>query len=93
MRTVNQQKQNAALIEAERTLDLGPVAMARAFGVSYATYKNWRSGRTDPPAVATRCLELLLAHPSATRKLALKSETLPACRSNGSGGVTAQPKK
>lgn len=65
---------NAELVEAESTLDLGPVAMARAFGVPYATYKNWRSLRTAMPAVATRCLELLLAHRGATRKLAGEGE-------------------
>lgn len=61
---------NAELVQAEYTLDLGPVKMARAMGVTYSTYKNWRSGRTSMPAVATRCLELLLAHPSAMRYLA-----------------------
>lgn len=62
---------NAVLVEAESTLDLGPVGMARAFGIPYATYKNWRSMRTSMPAVATRCLQLLLANPDATRKLSI----------------------
>lgn len=62
----------AQLIGAEHSLMLGPTAMARAMGVSYATYKNWRSERTSMPAVATRCVGLLIAHPDAARALAEK---------------------
>lgn len=62
----------ARLIGAEHSLCLGPVAMARAMGVSYDTYKNWRSDRTAMPAVATRCLDLLIDHPKAAQKLAEK---------------------
>jgi hypothetical protein len=66
---------NADLLAAELLLCLGPVAMARAMGVSYDTYKNWRSERTAMPAVAVRCVELLLDHPKAARELAVPYNT------------------
>ncbi len=65
---------NVDLYSAELLLKLGPCSMARAMGVPYSTYKNWRSMRTTMPAVAIRCLELLLDHPSATRTLAVKGK-------------------
>ena len=57
------------LVGAEHSLMLGPLAMARAMGVSYDTYKNWKAERNKMPAVATRCVELLLAHPEAARAI------------------------
>ena len=60
---------NQMLIEAEKELGLGPVAMATAMGVVYDTYKNWRSERTEMPPVAVRCLELLLMYPRTAKKL------------------------
>lgn len=61
------------LVGAEHSLMLGPVAMARAMGVNYDTYKNWRSERTSMPAVAIRCLSLLIEHPKAARTLSKKT--------------------
>jgi DNA-binding transcriptional regulator YiaG len=61
------------LVGAEHSLMLGPVAMARAMGVPYDTYKNWKSERTVMPAVATRCLDLLIEHPKAARALSNKT--------------------
>jgi len=58
------------LVEAEKELGLGPVAMSRAMGVSYGTYKDWRSGRREMPPVAIRCLELLRMYPRTARRLA-----------------------
>ena len=60
---------NKMLIEAEKELGLGPVAMATAMGVVYDTYKNWRSERTEMPPVAVRCLKLLLMYPRTAKKL------------------------
>ncbi len=54
---------------AREMLGLGPVAMSRAMGVSYLTYRQWESGRRKMPAVAVRCLELLLRYPGTARKL------------------------
>lgn len=51
--------QRASLLQAEDQLGLGPVAMAAEMGVTYDTYKNWRSERNTMPAVAWRCLELV----------------------------------
>ena len=58
------------LTEARKELGLSPTEMARAMGVSYDTYKNWQSGRRSMPAVAVRCVELLLNHPRTALKLA-----------------------
>ena len=54
-------------------LDLSPSGAARALGVPYATFKDWQSGRRQFPAVAFRCIELLLMHPDAARRLATKT--------------------
>ena len=43
--------------------------MARAMGVSYLTYRQWESGRRKMPAVAVRCVELLVKYPKTARKL------------------------
>ena len=61
-----------ALIEARDTLGLSPVEMARAMGVPYDTYKDWQSGRRSMPAVADRCVELLLLYPKTAVKLSRK---------------------
>ena len=60
------------LLEARETLDLSPVEMARAMGVSYDTYKDWQSGRRAMPAVADRCVDLLLLYPKTAAKLSRK---------------------
>lgn len=52
--------QRERLINAETTMNVGPVAMSREMGISYDTYKGWRSERRTVPAVGWRCLELLL---------------------------------
>ena len=59
-----------AEINASREmLGLGPVAMSRAMGVSYLTYYQWESGRRTMPAVAVRCVELLVKYPRTATKL------------------------
>jgi DNA-binding transcriptional regulator YiaG len=58
------------LTAARNSLGLSPTEMANAMGVTYDTYKNWQSGRRAMPAVADRCVELLLEHPKAADKLA-----------------------
>lgn len=60
---------NEMLINAEQKLGLGPVALSRALGISYDTYKDWRSERRTMPPVAIRCLELLLMYPKTANKL------------------------
>lgn len=57
------------LIAARTTLGLSPTEMARAMGVNYDTYKSWQSGRRSMPAVAVRCVELLLKYPKTAQKL------------------------
>ena len=49
------------LTQAREILNLSPTQMAKALGISYDTYKDWQSGRRKPPAVAIRCVQLLLA--------------------------------
>ena len=61
--------QRETILAAESALGVGPVALARAMGIVYDTYKNWRSERTTMPPVAVRCLELLLMYPQTARKL------------------------
>lgn len=61
-----------SLLEARDTLGLSPVEMARAMGVSYDTFKDWQSGRRSMPAVADRCVELLLLYPKTAVRLARK---------------------
>jgi len=58
------------LTAARKILDLSPTEMARAMGVPYDTYKSWQSGRRSMPAVAVRCIELLLKHPKSARSMA-----------------------
>jgi DNA-binding transcriptional regulator YiaG len=60
------------LIAARQTLKLSPTEMARAMGVSYDTYKSWQSGRRSMPAVAVRCVELLLKHPKTAEQNGLR---------------------
>ena len=57
------------LLEARDTLGLSPVEMARAMGVPYDTFKDWQSGRRAMPAVADRCVELLMLYPKTAVKL------------------------
>ena len=57
------------LTDARKGLGLSPTQMARAMGVSYDTYRSWQSGRRSMPAVADRCVELLLKYPKTARKL------------------------
>ena len=58
------------LTAARKKLGLSPTEMAKAMGVNYDTYKSWQSGRRSMPAVAVRCVELLLKYPTTARKLA-----------------------
>jgi DNA-binding transcriptional regulator YiaG len=51
---------NDELIDAEKALNVGPVEMARKMGTPYSTYKKWRNGSRVMPAVAEKCLELVL---------------------------------
>jgi len=60
------------LTAARQKLKLSPTEMARAMGVSYDTFKSWQSGRREMPAVAVRCVELLLKHPKTARELAIR---------------------
>ncbi len=57
------------LTAARKKLGLGPVAMGRAMGVSYLTYRQWEAGRRKMPAVAVGCVELLVKYPKTARKL------------------------
>ena len=54
---------------AREKIGLRPVAMARAMGVSYDVFYQWESGRRKIPAVAVRCVELLLKYPRTARNL------------------------
>lgn len=65
------------LTEARKALNLSPVEMARAMGVAYETFNGWESGRRKMPAVAVRCVELLLLHRQSARRLANKSRGVP----------------
>ncbi len=49
------------LQQAREALELSPTEMAAAMGVTYDTFKSWQSGRRAMPAVADRCVELLVA--------------------------------
>ena len=62
------------LTAARKKLGLSPTEMAGAMGVRYDTYKSWQSGRRTMPAVAIRCVELLLKHPRTARNLAAESK-------------------
>ena len=57
------------LTKARNELELSPVEMSRAMGVSYETFNGWESGRRTMPAVAIRCVELLLLYPKTAHKL------------------------
>lgn len=74
---------NEMLMNAEQKLEFGPVAMSRAMGVPYDTYKNWRSERTQMPPVAVRCVELLLMYPRTAKKLGAKNLDLDRPNSLG----------
>jgi len=52
--------QREQLLAAERQLSLGPVKMAGELGISYSTYRCWKNESRKMPAVAWRCLELVL---------------------------------
>lgn len=60
------------LTKAREKLGLTPTEMARAMGVPYDTFNNWEAGRRSMPAVAVRCVELLLRHPRTAKELARK---------------------
>lgn len=49
------------LVAAEETLGLGPVAVARAMGIPYDTYKDIKNGRRPLKPIHRRVLALLLA--------------------------------
>jgi len=59
----------AKLTQARLKLELSPVQMARAMGVTYDTFNGWESKRRSMPAVAVRCVELLLLYPKTAHKL------------------------
>lgn len=61
------------LTAARTKLELSPTEMAKAMGVSYDTFKSWQSGRREMPAVAVRCVKLLLRHPRTARQLATRT--------------------
>ena len=58
------------LTATRNKLGLSPTEMAKAMGVSYDTFKNWQSGRRAMPAVAVRCVQLLVKNPKVARNLA-----------------------
>jgi len=60
------------LTKARKGLELSPVEMARAMGVSYETFNGWESGRRSMPAVAIRCVELLLLYPKTAKRLGVR---------------------
>jgi DNA-binding transcriptional regulator YiaG len=66
---IREMMKSKELIAAREQLGLGPVAMSRAMGVSYETYVQWQSGRRKMPAVAIRCVELLLMYPKTAKRL------------------------
>ena len=47
------------LAELQARLGLSAHGMARYLGVPLPTYRNWRDGHREPPAVAGRLLEVL----------------------------------
>ena len=68
------------LTEGRRELPLSPVEMSRAMGVSYETFNGWESGRRKMPAVAIRCVELLLLYPKTAKRFGvrIKSRRVPS---------------
>lgn len=58
--------QHTKLVELERELGLGPVAMARALAIPYHSYKDLKSGRRKLRPIherLARCLTLLKDSP------------------------------
>lgn len=51
---------NNVLLEAQATLGLNKVDMARALGVHYNTYGKWSRGEQNPPAAVYTSVEMLL---------------------------------
>lgn len=47
------------LVALQDRLGLTAQGMAQYLGVPLATYRNWRDGHREPPAVAGRLLEVL----------------------------------
>lgn len=47
------------LVDLQDRLGLTAQGMAQYLGVPLATYRNWRDGHREPPAVAGRLLEVL----------------------------------
>jgi DNA-binding transcriptional regulator YiaG len=66
--------QKKRLRDAEKALELGPVALSRAMNTNYDTYKNWRNGSRQMPGAACRCLDLLLARPKEAIRLSVKEQ-------------------
>ena len=52
--------QTEYLIQAEKSLGVGPVEMARLLNTNYNTYKAWKNGRNKMPGVAYKAIELLI---------------------------------
>ena len=59
-------------VALEQQLGLKVGETARALGVPYDTYKNWKSGRTNISPSTFRSIELLLMYPKTAKKLAKK---------------------
>ncbi len=59
-------QQRELLLHVEKEFDLGPVAMAEELGVSYDTYKNWKSERRKMPAIAVTCFNMMLEKKTAS---------------------------
>ena len=54
-----QEHQFKYLSNAEKSLGVGPVEMARLLDTPYNTYKAWKSGRNVMPGVAKVAITLL----------------------------------
>jgi len=52
--------QHKYLSSAEKSLEVGPVEMARLLDTPYNTYKAWKSGRNVMPGIAYTAINLLI---------------------------------
>ena len=52
--------QSEHLKQAEKSLGIGPVEMARLLNTPYNTYKAWKSGRNKLPGVVYVAIDLLM---------------------------------
>ena len=52
--------QSNYLAQSEKSLEVGPIEMARLLDTSYNTYKAWKSGRNKLPGVAKVAIDLLI---------------------------------